>query len=151
MELGMIGLGRMGSNIVRRLMRAGHHCIVYDIHPEAAEALTQEGAIAATSIDDFVRKLKTPRVVWMMLPAAVVDPTLKTLVPLLLLIFAYVAAFGGLITAGRIESSAPGLHFRYLKEGEADEAAARVFFPLYWAVRKAGVDLIHEPLGGAKP
>jgi 6-phosphogluconate dehydrogenase len=81
--LGMIGLGRMGSSMVRRLTGAGHKCIVYDIHPEAAEALIQEGAIAATSIDDFVRKLKAPRVVWMMLPAAVIDPTLKTLVPLL--------------------------------------------------------------------
>jgi 6-phosphogluconate dehydrogenase len=83
MELGMIGLGRMGTNMVRRLMRAGHQCIVYDIHPEAAEALIQEGAIAATSVEDFVRRLKTPRVVWMMVPAAVVDRTLKTVIPLL--------------------------------------------------------------------
>jgi 6-phosphogluconate dehydrogenase len=58
MELGMIGLGRMGTNMVRRLMRAGHNCVLYNIHPEAAEALRQDGAIAATSLEDFVQKLK---------------------------------------------------------------------------------------------
>lgn len=83
MELGMIGLGRMGTNMVRRLLRAGHQCVVYDIHPEAAEALIQEGATAATTLDDFAQKLKKPRSVWMMVPAAVVDPTLKTLIPFL--------------------------------------------------------------------
>jgi 6-phosphogluconate dehydrogenase len=83
MELGMIGLGRMGTNMVRRLMRAGHNCVLYDIHPEVAEALIQDGAIAATSLEDLVQKLKAPRAVWMMLPAAVVDPTLKVLIPLL--------------------------------------------------------------------
>ncbi len=79
----MIGLGRMGSSMVRRLIQAGHRCVVYDIHPEAAQVLIQEGATGATSIEDFVRKLKKPRVVWMMLPSAVVDSTLKTLAPLL--------------------------------------------------------------------
>ena len=76
----MIGLGRMGTNMARRLMRAGHNCVV---HPEAAEALSQDGAIAATSLEDFVQRLKAHRAVWMMLPAAVVDPTLKILIPLL--------------------------------------------------------------------
>jgi 6-phosphogluconate dehydrogenase len=83
MELGMIGLGRMGTNMVRRLLRAGHQCVVYDLHPEAAQALAKEGAVATTSLEDFVKKLKLPRTVWMMVPAAVVDPMLKTLVPLL--------------------------------------------------------------------
>ena len=83
MELGMIGLGRMGTNMVRRLLRAGHQCVVYDIHPEAVQALVKEGAVGATSLEDFVHKLSKPRAIWMMVPAAVVDPTLKTLVPLL--------------------------------------------------------------------
>jgi len=82
MELGMIGLGRMGTNMVRRLMRAGHQCIVYDIHPEVAKALAKEGAVATASLEEFARKLKKPRSAWMMVPAAAVDPTLKTLVPL---------------------------------------------------------------------
>jgi len=83
MELGMIGLGRMGTNMVRRLRRAGHQCVVYDIHPEAVQALAKEGAVGTTSLEDFVHKLKKPRGAWMMVPAGVVDPTLKTLIPLL--------------------------------------------------------------------
>jgi 6-phosphogluconate dehydrogenase len=83
MELGMIGLGRMGTNMVRRLLRAGHQCVVYDLQPEAAQALAKEGAVETTSLEDFAKKLKLPRTVWMMVPAAVVDPTLKTLIPLL--------------------------------------------------------------------
>ena len=83
MQLGMIGLGRMGSNMVRRLMRAGHHCAVYDLHQGAVEAVAKDGAVAATSLADLASKLTSPRTVWMMVPAAVVDPTLKTLVPLL--------------------------------------------------------------------
>ncbi len=83
MELGMIGLGRMGSNMVRRLMRAGRQCVVYDIHPEAVQALVKQGAAGATSLEDFVQKLSKPRAIWMMLPAAAVDPTLQALVPLL--------------------------------------------------------------------
>ena len=77
MQLGMIGLGRMGTNMVRRLLRAGHQCVVYDLHPEAVQALVKEGAVGATSLEDFVQKLSKPRAVWMMVPAAVVDPTLK--------------------------------------------------------------------------
>jgi 6-phosphogluconate dehydrogenase len=83
MELGMIGLGRMGSNMVQRLLRASHQCVVYDIHLEAVEALVKEGAVGTTSLEDFAKKLKLPRTVWMMVPAAVVDPTLKALIPLL--------------------------------------------------------------------
>jgi 6-phosphogluconate dehydrogenase len=83
MELGMIGLGRMGTNMVRRLMRAGHQCAVYDRQPEVVEALAKERAVGTASLEDFAHKLKLPRTVWMMVPAAAVDPTLKTLVPLL--------------------------------------------------------------------
>lgn len=83
MELGMIGLGRMGNNMVRRLLQTGHRCVVYDIHPEAVQALIKEKAVGATSLDDFVHKLAKPRAIWMMVPAAAVDPTLKDLVPLL--------------------------------------------------------------------
>jgi len=83
MQLGMIGLGRMGTNMVRRLMRAGHQCVVYDLQQEAVQAIAKDGAAGTTSLEDFARKLKPPRTVWMMLPAAVVDPTLKALTPLL--------------------------------------------------------------------
>jgi 6-phosphogluconate dehydrogenase len=80
MELGMIGLGRMGTNMVRRLMKAGHQCVVYDLNAEVVQALAKEGALGTTSLENFAKKLKSPRAVWMMVPAAVVDPTLKTLV-----------------------------------------------------------------------
>jgi len=83
MELGMIGLGRMGTSMVQRLLRAGHQCVVYDLQAEAAQALVQEGAVEATSLEDFANTLKRPRIAWLMVPAAVVDPTLKTLIPLL--------------------------------------------------------------------
>ena len=83
MELGMIGLGRMGTNMVRRLMRAGHQCVVYDLHSKTVQTLVKEGAVGATSVEDFANKLSAPRSVWMMVPAAAVDPTLKTLIPLL--------------------------------------------------------------------
>jgi 6-phosphogluconate dehydrogenase len=83
MELGMIGLGRMGTNMVRRLLRAGHQCVVYDLQPEAVQALAKDGAVGTASLADFANKLKLPRAVWLMVPAAVVDPTLKTLILLL--------------------------------------------------------------------
>jgi len=83
MELGMIGLGRMGTNMVRRLLRAGHHCVVYDLNRDAVEALVKEGAVGSTSLEDFARMLKVPRAIWLMVPAAVVDQTLKSLIPLL--------------------------------------------------------------------
>jgi 6-phosphogluconate dehydrogenase len=83
MELGMIGLGRMGANMVKRLMKAGHQCVVYDRHSEPVQSLVKEGAAGTTSLEDFVKKLKTPRAIWLMVPAAVVDATLKDLIPLL--------------------------------------------------------------------
>ncbi len=79
MQLGMIGLGRMGANMVRRLMRAGHQCVVYDMSPEAVQQLAKEGAVGATSLDDFVGKLSAPRAVWLMVPAAVVDKSIADL------------------------------------------------------------------------
>jgi 6-phosphogluconate dehydrogenase len=69
MQLGMVGLGRMGSNLVRRLMRAGHECVAFDVNPDKVEALANEGALAAGSIDEFVQKLQTPRAAWVMVPA----------------------------------------------------------------------------------
>ncbi len=83
MQLGMIGLGRMGSNMVHRLIRAGHPCVVYDLQSNAVKALVKEKAVGTTSLEDFVHKLKRPRAIWMMVPAAVVDQTLNDLVPLL--------------------------------------------------------------------
>src|SRR6516164_2617158 len=71
MQLGMVGLGRMGSNMVRRLMRGGHQCVVFDVNPNNVDQLVSEGAIGSTSIDDFVRLLKRPRAVWVMVPAGV--------------------------------------------------------------------------------
>jgi 6-phosphogluconate dehydrogenase len=79
MQLGMIGLGRMGANMVRRLLRAGHRCVVYDVHPEAVQKLAGEGAAGASTLDEFVAKLDKPRAVWLMVPAAVVDRTLADL------------------------------------------------------------------------
>ena len=83
MELGMIGLGRMGANMVRRLMKAGHTCVVQDMSPQAVQGLAREGATGTSSLRDFVAKLAKPRNVWLMVPAAVVDKTLDELVPLL--------------------------------------------------------------------
>ena len=83
MQLGMVGLGRMGANLVRRLMRDGHHCVVYDVNPEAVKQLDAEGATGTTSLQELVDKLEQPRAVWLMLPAAIVDSTLDELVPLL--------------------------------------------------------------------
>jgi 6-phosphogluconate dehydrogenase len=77
----MIGLGRMGANMVRRLMRNGHQCVVYDRSPEAVKALASEGAVGASSLGDFVAKLKPPRAAWLMVPAAAVDGTLADLAP----------------------------------------------------------------------
>jgi 6-phosphogluconate dehydrogenase len=83
MQLGMLGLGRMGSSMVRRLIKAGHECVVYDVHPEPGKALEKDGAVAAASLEDFVTRLIAPRAVWLMLPAGVVDDELAALVPLL--------------------------------------------------------------------
>jgi len=83
MQLGMIGLGRMGANMVRRLMRADHECVVFDLSPDSVKALADEGAVGSESMEDFIGKLETPRSVWLMVPAAVVDSTLDSLIPLL--------------------------------------------------------------------
>jgi 6-phosphogluconate dehydrogenase len=79
MELGMIGLGRMGANMVRRLLKHEHHCIVYDRSAEAVQSLVKEGAVGSTSLKEFVAQLKTPRAIWLMIPAALVDATLTEL------------------------------------------------------------------------
>jgi 6-phosphogluconate dehydrogenase len=81
MQLGMIGLGRMGANMVRRLMKGGHECVAFDMTPTSVQALAKEGATGASSLDDFISKLKQPRAIWLMVPAAVVDSTLAQLVP----------------------------------------------------------------------
>jgi 6-phosphogluconate dehydrogenase len=83
MQLGMVGLGRMGANLVRRLMRDGHRCVAYDVSADAVKALEADGASGASSLKDFVQKLETPRAVWLMLPAAIVQQTLDELVGLL--------------------------------------------------------------------
>src|SRR3569623_135444 len=83
MQLGMIGLGRMGANMVRRLMRAGHQCVVYDVHQEAVQTLSKEGAVGVASLEEFDKKLNKPRAAWLMVPAAVVDKTIASLAPLL--------------------------------------------------------------------
>jgi 6-phosphogluconate dehydrogenase len=83
MQLGMIGLGRMGSFMVQRLLKAGHECVVYDAHAEAMEALAAKGATRSQSLEDFAKKLKAPRAVWMMVPAAVVDSVLDSLTKVL--------------------------------------------------------------------
>jgi 6-phosphogluconate dehydrogenase len=83
MQLGMIGLGRMGGNMVRRLLRAGHPCVVYDRSEQAVADLVKEGAAGASSLADFVQQLQLPRAVWLMVPAATVDQEIAELLPLL--------------------------------------------------------------------
>src|ERR1035437_7800812 len=79
MQIGMIGLGRMGANMVRRLQRGGHQCVVFDRNEDSVKDSAKEGAVGATSLDDFVAKLESPRVAWLMVPAAAVDDTLRVL------------------------------------------------------------------------
>jgi 6-phosphogluconate dehydrogenase len=81
MQIGMIGLGRMGANMVRRLVRGGHQCVVYDANQSSVQALAREGASGATSLDDFVSKLQKPRTVWLMIPAAIVDKMIGEISP----------------------------------------------------------------------
>jgi 6-phosphogluconate dehydrogenase len=81
MQLGMVGLGRMGANMVRRLMNKGHECVVFDVSPKSVAELAQQGATGAASLADFAKKLKQPRAIWLMVPAAVVDTTIADVVP----------------------------------------------------------------------
>jgi len=81
MQLAMIGLGRMGANMVRRLIKGGHQCVVFDMSPKAVADLALDNAVGAASLADLVRKLEKPRAVWLMVPAAVVDSTITDLVP----------------------------------------------------------------------
>jgi len=83
MQLGMIGLGRMGANMVRRVMKAGHQCVVYNNSPGPAAELAKEGAVATDSLTDLVANMETPRAIWLMIPAAVVDGVIDQLAPLL--------------------------------------------------------------------
>src|SRR5215831_66504 len=81
MQIGMIGLGRMGANMVRRLLNGGHQCVVFDRSPQVVTELTEEKAIGSSSLAEFVKKLTKPRAVWLMVPAAVVDKTIADLLP----------------------------------------------------------------------
>src|SRR5215475_12726287 len=81
MQLGMIGLGRMGANMVRRLLKGGHDCVVFDMSPDAVNELAREKATGSSSLVDLVKKLEKPRALWLMVPAAVVDQTIADLLP----------------------------------------------------------------------
>ncbi len=81
MQLGMIGLGRMGANMVRRLLKGGHDCVVFDMSPDAVNEMAKERATGSSSLGDLVKKLEKPRAVWLMVPAAVVDKTIADLLP----------------------------------------------------------------------
>src|SRR5262249_58855930 len=81
MQLGMIGLGRMGGNMVRRLMARGHRLVVYDRSPQVVNDFVKEKAVGAASLAEFARKLEQPRAIWLMVPAAVVDATIADLLP----------------------------------------------------------------------
>ena len=84
MQLGMVGLGRMGAGIVRRLMRDGHHCVGYDIHPDAVKALEADGALGSSSLEEFAAKLEKPRAAWVMVPAGdITDKTIAALAEVL--------------------------------------------------------------------
>src|SRR6266540_1226826 len=81
MQIGMIGLGRMGANMARRLLKSGHQCVVFDRSPKTVQELVEEKAVGSSSLSDFVKKLTKPRAVWLMVPAAVVDQTIADLLP----------------------------------------------------------------------
>ncbi len=83
MQLGMVGLGRMGANMVRRLLKGGHECVVFDMSPKAVSELAAENAVGSASLADLVKKLEKPRAVWLMVPAAVVDKSIADILPAL--------------------------------------------------------------------
>src|SRR6202046_439527 len=83
MQLGLIGLGRMGANMVRRLIKGGHECVVYDRTPKVVEQVARAKAVGSSSLEDSVKKLKNPRVIWLMAPAAIVDNCRDGLLPYL--------------------------------------------------------------------
>jgi 6-phosphogluconate dehydrogenase len=83
MQLGMVGLGRMGANMVRRLIKAGHECVVFDVSPKSVEEVVKDKAVGSSSLKDFAAKLTKPRAIWLMIPAAVVDQTIAGIVPYL--------------------------------------------------------------------
>ena len=83
MQIGMMGLGRMGANMVRRLLKAGHECVVYDVNKDAVAALVKEGAMGTSSMKEFVSKLSKPRSAWLMLPAAITGDNVDKLAELM--------------------------------------------------------------------
>ena len=83
MQLGMVGLGRMGANMVRRLIKGGHQCVVFDLSPKAVQEMVKEKAVGASSFAEFVKQMDKPRAIWLMVPAAVVDKTIAELLPLI--------------------------------------------------------------------
>ena len=83
MQIGMVGLGRMGANMVRRLIKGGHDCVVFDMSPKAVQGLEAEKAMGALDLKDLVNKLEKPRAIWLMVPAGVVDQTISHIAPLL--------------------------------------------------------------------
>src|ERR1700756_2888690 len=83
MQIAVVGLGRMGANMTRRLLRGGHECVVFNRSPQPVQALIREGALGATDLKDLVKKLVSPRAIWLMVPAAAVDETISQLVPFL--------------------------------------------------------------------
>src|SRR5262245_2350023 len=83
MQIAMVGLGRMGANMVKRLLKGGHECVVFNRSPKPLQELAQEGAVASASLQDLVSKLKKPRAVWLMVPAAIVDEMIGEIAPAL--------------------------------------------------------------------
>src|SRR5512147_1120339 len=81
MQIAIVGLGRMGANMARRLLKGGHQCVVFNRSPKAVQELVAEKAVGSSSLADFVKKLTKPRAVWLMVPAAVVDSTIADLLP----------------------------------------------------------------------
>ena len=118
MQVGMIGLGRMGANMVHRLLAGNHQCVVFDRSAKAVQELARARAVGASSIADLVKKLETPRAVWLMVPAAAVDATIDDLAPLL-------SPGDILIDGGNsyyVDDIRRALYGRFRSRGEADFA-----------------------------